>query len=139
MSNIQSADNDVSPSETVRGFYNALGRGDVPAVLSLLHDQVQWTEAERFPYYSGTWVGPQAVLDNLLKRLATDWTDFAATADDFIVQGSRVVSFGVYSGTYKATGKYMSAPFAHLWNVTDGKLSSFVMYTDTAKVLEAMH
>jgi uncharacterized protein len=126
------------PALLVRSFYSALGRGDVPAVVALLDEQVHWTEAEKFPYYSGTWVGPQAVIDNLLKRLAADWDGFAAKADDFVVQGSRVVSLGVYSGTYKTTGKYMSAPFAHLWTVKGDKIESFVMYTDTAKVLEAM-
>lgn len=124
--------------DVVRGFYSALGRGDVPGVIALLDDQVKWTEAEKFPYYSGTWIGPQAVVDNLLKRLAADWDNFSATADDFVVQDSRVVSLGVYSGTYKKTGKYMSSPFAHLWTVKDNKIASFVMYTDTAKVLEAM-
>jgi len=50
------------PADTVRRFYDALDRGDVPAVLSLLDAHVEWTEAERFPYYSGTWHGPQAIL-----------------------------------------------------------------------------
>jgi uncharacterized protein len=44
----------TTPTDTVRRFYDALRRGDVPAVLSLLDAQVEWTEAERFPYYSGT-------------------------------------------------------------------------------------
>jgi ketosteroid isomerase-like protein len=122
----------------VQSFYAALARGDVPGVLGLLDDQVRWTEAEKFPYYSGTWVGPQAVLDNLLKRLAEDWESFAASAHDFMAEEDRVVSFGVYSGTYKKTGKLMTAPFAHVWSVADGKITSFLMYTDTAKVLEAM-
>lgn len=122
----------------VQDFYAALGRGDVAAVLGLLDPQVEWTEAERFPYYSGTWHGPQAVLDNLLKRLAQDWHDFSATANDFVVEGNRVVSFGVYAGMYKRTGKSIAAPFAHLWTVRDGKITSFLMYTDTAKILEAL-
>lgn len=96
------------------------------------------TEAERFPYYSGTWRGPQAVLDNLLKRLAQDWDDFSATANDFVLEGNRIVSFGVYAGKYKRTSKSMSAPFAHRWTVRDGKITSLRMYTDTAKILEAL-
>ena len=122
----------------VQDFYAALGRGDVAAVLGLLDPQVEWTEAERFPYYSGTWHGPQAVLDNLLKRLAQDWHDFSATANVFVVEGNRVVSFGVYAGMYKRTGRSIAAPFAHLWTVRDGKITSFLMYTDTAKILEAL-
>ena len=33
----------------VRDFYDALARGDVPAVLSLLDENIAWTEAEGFP------------------------------------------------------------------------------------------
>jgi ketosteroid isomerase-like protein len=129
----------ASAVQTVQGFYAALGRGDVPSVLALLDDQVQWTEAERFPYYSGTWVGPQAVLDNLLKRLAADWEGFSAKADEFVAQGRNVVALGRYAGTYKPTGKSMTAEFAHHWTVADGRITSFHMYTDTAKVLEALN
>ena len=122
----------------VNAFYDRLGRGDVPGVLDILDPNVRWTEAERFPYYSGTWVGPQAVLDNLLKRIAADWTGFAAIPNDYMIEGSRIVSFGTYSDIYKKTGKSMRADFAHVWTVEDGKITSFLMYTDTAKILEAL-
>jgi ketosteroid isomerase-like protein len=124
--------------DTVRRFYDALGRGDVPAILALLDARIEWTEAERFPYYSGTWHGPQAVLDNLLVPLAGDWDGFSAAAHEFIAEGHRVVSLGTYSGTFKKTGRSFSAAFAHVWTVRDDKLASFVMHTDTAKVLEAL-
>ena len=127
-----------TPTDIVRGFYDALGRGDVPGVLALLRDDLEWTEAERFPYYSGTWRSPQEVLDKLLVPLARDWDGFSATAHDFVAEGDRVVSLGVYSGTSKATGKSMTAPFAHVWTVRDGRIARFDMHTDTAKVLEAL-
>jgi uncharacterized protein len=126
------------PADIVRGFYDALGRGDVPGVLARLHDQLEWTEAERFPYYSGTWRSPQEVLDKLLIPLARDWDRFSARAHDFIAQGNRVVTLGEYSGTFKATGKSMTASFAHVWTIRDGRLARFDMYTDTAKVREAL-
>ena len=47
----------TTPVDTVRRFYDALGRGDVPSVLTLLDAQVEWTEAERFPYYGGHLAG----------------------------------------------------------------------------------
>jgi uncharacterized protein len=128
----------TTPVTTVRRFYDALGSGDVPAVLSLLDAQVEWTEAERFPYYGGTWHGPQAVLDNLLKPLAGDWDEFSAKATEFIAEGDRVVSLGTYSGTFKKTRRSFSAAFAHVWTVRGDKLARFDMHTDTAKVLEAM-
>ena len=128
----------TAPVDTVRRFYDALGNGDVPAVLSLLDAQVQWTEAERFPYYNGTWRGPQAVLANLLKPLSIDWEGFSARAHEFIVEGDRVVSLGTYSGKFKKTGRSFSAAFAHVWTVRGDKLARFDMHTDTAKVLEAL-
>lgn len=124
--------------DTVRRFYDALGRGEVQDLLSLLDPQVEWTEAERFPYYSGTWHGPQAVLDNLLVPLVRDWDGFSAKAHDFITDGDRVVSLGMYSGKFRKTGQSFSAPFAHVWTVRDAKLARFSMHTDTAKILEAM-
>ena len=124
--------------EPVRAFYEAVAHGDVQAVLSLLDPEVEWTEAERFPYYSGVWRGPDAVLNNLLVPLARDWEGFAARPREFIADGERVVALGTYSGLYKATGRAMSAKFAHVWTVRAGKLASFAMHTDTAKVLEAV-
>jgi uncharacterized protein len=126
------------PISVVRAFYDALGRGDVPGVLGKLHDKLEWTEAQGFPYYSGTWRSPQEVLDKLLVPLSRDWEGFSAKAHDYIAQGDRVVSLGEYSGKFKATGKSMTAPFAHVWRVRDGRLARFDMYTDTAKVLEAL-
>jgi uncharacterized protein len=128
----------ATPVDIVRRFYDALGRGDVPAVFSLLDAQVEWTEAEGFPYFSGTWHGPQAVLNNLLVPLSAEWDGFSANAHEFIAAGDRVVSLGTYSGTFKKTGRSFSAAFAHVWTVRGGKLVRFNMHTDTAKVLEAM-
>lgn len=128
----------TNPVDLVRAFYAAVARGDVPGVVALLHPDLEWTEAEGFPYYSGTWRQPIDVVEKLLVPLMRDWADFSAVADDFIVQGDRVVSIGAYRGTSKATGKPMHAPFAHVWRVADGKLQRFDMYTDTLLVDRAL-
>jgi uncharacterized protein len=125
-------------TELVRAFYEAVARADVPGIVGLLHPNLHWTEAEGFPYYSGTWRHPQDVVDKLLVPLMRDWDDFSAVADDFIVEGDRVVSLGAYAGVNKATGKTMRSPFAHVWRVADGKLARFDMYTDTLLVRQAM-
>jgi ketosteroid isomerase-like protein len=128
----------TSSLDLVRAFYAAIAVGDVPGVLHLLHSDLEWTEAEGFPYYSGTWRRPSDVVERLLAPLMRDWDNFAAVADDFIVEGDRVVSIGAYSGTSKATGKTMRAPFAHVWRIADGKLKPFDMYTDTLLVDRAL-
>ena len=126
------------PIEIVKGFYAALSRGDVASLLATLGDDLEWTEAERFPYYSGTWHSPQEVRDKLLAPLSRDWEQFSATPHDFITSGERVVSLGTYSGTFKTTGKSMTAPFAYVWTVRGDRIARFTMYVDTMKVREAM-
>ena len=127
------------PIDVIQSFYDAIAAGNATAVLSLLHDDLRWTEAEGFPYYSGTWRQPQEVIDKLLIPLARDWTSFTAKADDFITDGQRVISLGIYTGTVKATGQFMRAPFAHLWRVCEGKITHFDMYTDTLLVSRALY
>jgi ketosteroid isomerase-like protein len=126
------------PIKIVKNFYAALSRGDVASVLATLDDDLEWAEAERFPYYSGTWRSPQEVRDKLLVPVSRDWQGFSATPHDFIASGERVVSLGIYFGTFKTTGKSMSAPFAHVWTVRGDRIARFIMYVDTMKVREAM-
>jgi uncharacterized protein len=128
----------TTPLDLVKRFYDALGRGDLPTLMEILASDIAWTEAERFPYYAGTWRTPQQVVDCLLVPIARDWDGFSATPESYIAEGGRVVAFGAYAGTYKATGQAMSAAFAHLWTVRGGQIVGFVQYTDTAKVLESM-
>jgi uncharacterized protein len=127
----------VNSTDVVHRFYEALGRGDVPAVIALLAPEISWTEAERFPYFGGTWTRPQQVVDNLFVPLGRDWENFTVKPHGFVSQGNDVVSFGSYAGTNRQTRRSFTATFAHHWVVQSGKIASFVQYTDTAKVLEA--
>jgi len=45
-----------------------------------------------------------------------------------------VAAFGAYSGTYRATGKAMTASFAHLYRLKDGKIASMEQYVDSHQV-----
>ena len=52
----------TTPIKLVQRFYKALARGDIPAVLTVLDPHVEWTKAERFPYYGGTWHSPHILV-----------------------------------------------------------------------------
>lgn len=84
---------------TVRSFYDAIAAGDPGKVLSLLHTDLSWTEAEGFPYFDGTWTQPGDVIEKLLVPLSRDWDGFAVMPEEFITDGKVVVAFGTYSGT----------------------------------------
>ena len=121
----------------IRGAYEAFSRGDVPAVLAVLAPDVSWTEAEGFPY-GGTYVGPEAVLQGVFMKLGTEWDGFAAVPSEFVADGDTVVALGTYSGKFRATGKSFAAPFAHVWQLRDGKVARFRQYTDTVVVRAAL-
>ena len=127
----------MSNLNSVQGVYDAFAKGDVPGVLGFLDPDVEWTEAEGFPY-GGTYVGPDAVLQGVFMRLGTEWDGFAAVPGEFIDGGDAVVVLGQYSGTYKATGKSFRAPFAHVWKVREGKAVRFTQYVDTLVVQKAL-
>jgi ketosteroid isomerase-like protein len=126
----------MSNINSVQGVYDAFAKGDIPAVLGSLSPDVDWTEAEGFPY-GGTYTGPEAVL-GVFMRLGTEWESFAAVPDEFIDGGDTVVVLGKYRGTYKATGKSFQANFAHVWKVREGKVVKFVQYVDTLIVQRAL-
>src|SRR5438067_13746612 len=95
----------MSPIEIVQEFYNSLKRGDAPAALGLLANKLEWTEAEGFPYFSGTWRTPQEVAEKLFVPLSRDWETFAVEADTFVSEASEVIAFGVYRGTNQPNGR----------------------------------
>ena len=127
----------MSNLDSVKALYQAFGKGDIPSVLGFLSRDIDWTEAEGFPY-GGTYHGPNAVLTEVFMRLGSEWIGFAAVADEFIDGGDTVVALGKYSGTYKKTGKSFQANFAHVWKVQDGKAIRFIQYVDTLLVNRAL-
>lgn len=123
--------------DALRALYDAFAVGDIPAVLAALDANIEWTDAEGFPY-GGTYRGPDAILQGVFMRLGAEWDGYSAVPSDFVDGGEKVVAIGMYSGTYKATGKAFRAPFAHLWEFRNGKAVRFEQFTDTVLVQEAL-
>ena len=127
----------MSNLDGVRAVYDAFATGDIAGVLGFLSADIEWTEAEGFPY-AGTYKGPNAVLEGVFMKLGGEWDGYAAVPDEFIDAGDTVVVLGTYSGKYKTTGKSFQAKFAHVWSLRSGKAVRFLQYTDTLKVQEAL-
>jgi uncharacterized protein len=123
--------------EVVRGVYEAFGRGDVPAVLGAMADDIEWYEAEGMPY-GGVYHGGEAVAQNVFGPLIEDISDFAVTPEEFIASGDTVAAVTRYTGTGKATGNRLNLLAVHVWDVSDGKITRFRQFMDTAKFLEVV-
>ncbi|MGH8960819.1 MAG: nuclear transport factor 2 family protein [Jatrophihabitantaceae bacterium] len=126
-----------APLQVIKDHYAASGSGDLDAMLSCLAPDAQWTEMAGFPY-AGTYTGRDGVKENVFMRIGAEWDNYQAAPETFVADGDQVVAFGVYSGTYRATGKYMQARFVHHWQLRDGMVVRFEQYTDTKLVADAM-
>ena len=124
----------------VKSIYDAFSRGDVETVLGAMSPDIKWHQAEGNPYRpSGdAWVGPDAVLNNLLKRIGAEWDGFTIDIKTIHGAGDSVIVEGRYHGTYKSTGKTLDAQLCHIWDVKAGKVTRFQQYVDTAQLQDVI-
>ena len=121
--------------ELIRGLYAAFAAGDVGDVMGRMSPDIEWNEAENFPYSDGNpYVGPGAIAAGVFARCGSEWDGFAALPEEFLDAGDTVVVLGRYGGTYKATGRAQNPQMVHVWRIRDGKAVAFQQYGDTLQV-----
>jgi hypothetical protein len=59
--------------------------------------RIELTEAEGWPFYRGTLVGPQAVVDGVFMRLGEIGDDFSLNVTQLVADGDTVVALGTCS------------------------------------------
>lgn len=115
----------------IRGLYDAGDRGDMVTLLALLADDVTWTGIGSTKY-SGTFVGKEAVVANVLGPVLGQLkAGIASTVDNVIAEGEFVV---VQSRGRAETkdGRPYNNTYCHVFRIRGGKISEVVEYLDTA-------
>jgi uncharacterized protein len=131
----------LSNIPTVRGIYEAFGRGDVPAILATLADDVDWE-------YGGTatdvpWLqprrGPAQVVGFFESLAAIEFKQLTATT--LLESGSVVVVLLQLEAVVKATGVTVTeADEVHIWHFdAAGKVARFRHRVDTLQHHRAYH
>lgn len=129
----------TDPRGVVKSVYTLFAQGDMEGFAALMAPDIVWNEAEGNPYADlNPYIGPETVMSDLMSRLVSEWEDISVTPNEFVVEGERVVVFGRYGETWKATGVVLDIPFVHSWTVQEGRLVAFQQYTDTAALAAAM-
>lgn len=125
--------------DAIRTLYEAFGAGDIPTALAVMSPDIVWHEAENFPYADGNpYIGPEAVLNGVFARCATEWEGFGVVMETLLDAGDHVVASGRYCGTWPATGRAMSPQVVHIWRMADSKAVAFQQHIDTLGVARAM-
>ena len=140
----------------VRRYYEAIARGDIPAVLDLLDlldPEVEWRAPESLPW-GGTYRGhdgfreffanvmaqPAEFRPELLEYLeAGQPTEFRREVGEYLDAGSRVVTLLRQQARPKGGGAEYDVPEVWIWRVRDGKIVEFEGYFDTSTVLRTLH
>jgi ketosteroid isomerase-like protein len=115
--------------QTLRDGYAAFGRQDIPAVLAIFHEDIEWTTPDSTPI-GGRFVGHEAVV-GFFSRLPELYQELSVEPERFVDGGDTIVVLGTSRST--GPGGTGDIPFAHVWQMRDGKAASFQEYEDTAR------
>ena len=125
-----------APAEVVRRQYIASAQGDLEGLRATLAPDVEWTEMAGFPL-AGTYRTPEGVTTNVMERLGSEWEDWTAHDDTYVVEGENVVVLARYTARNRATGKPLAVRVAHHFVVRGGLIVRFEQFVDTALVRDA--
>jgi uncharacterized protein len=122
----------------VRQFYEALGREDMPAVLDLLSDDVEWVyQGPSTIPFAGTRYGREGVLEFF--SLLGETLEFERFEPrEFVAQDDRVVVVGFERNLIKSTGRAFEQEWVHDFTLREGKISKVRSFEDTAAYVAAL-
>jgi ketosteroid isomerase-like protein len=115
---------------TMQNAYEAFNRADIPSVLEAFDSQIEWNEPGGGRAPRGTFRGSDSVANDVFSTIPENFDEFRAEPDEFIDAGDHVVVTGHFRGTPKG-GAAMDFPFAHVWEMRNGKAVRFQHYVDS--------
>ncbi len=124
----------TTPVDTVRTFYSAIAAGDTGKMIELMTPDVEWISVVNFNVQEK---GPGEVMTKVFAPLMQEWESFSPAPSDFFVDGSTVISLGRFTCINRATQKRANLPYAHVWDVREGRIWRHRQYLDTMALEEA--
>jgi hypothetical protein len=129
----------MSNVETVKHIYDAFGRGDIPAIIDRLADDVVWEQGGAD--WGIPWLTPGTGKDHVGRffGLLADLEFRRFELEAILDGGDLVVGLLHVDAAVRSTGGSFGGPEAHLWRFgPDGKVCAFNHLLDThAMVLAA--
>jgi ketosteroid isomerase-like protein len=125
----------MSPSaaETVSGIYGSFGRGDVPGILGVLDEDIDWRVPDNLPH-GGQFNGRDGV-GRFFQGVGQTWDGLQVDVDEPVANGDRVVVLAHIHGRLRSTGEETGYRSAHVWTLSDGVPVKFNEYTDAPTTL----
>lgn len=123
---------DQTNVEVVQQVYVAFGQGDIPAVLSLLTDDVEWSlPGPSVIPWTGTRHGHEGVTE-FFSMLGETLEFERFEPREFVAQSDTVVVLGYERCLVKPTGRTFEQEWAHVYTLREGKIAKGRFIEDTA-------
>lgn len=121
----------------VKSIFEAFGRGDIPALLTFVAEDVEWElpGPEVVPI-CGARRGHEGVID-FFRRVGESIEFEHFEARDFVAQKDKVVVLGGERGRAKSTGRSFANEWAMVFTIREGLVKSFFSYENTAALQDA--
>ncbi len=122
----------MSNVDLAKQGYGLFLRGDIPGLLELLTDDIEWvihSPVEVAPE-GGTYRGKVAVAD-WFRKLAENYEFETFSPDEFIASGDKVVVLGRQTQRVKSTGRRGELDWVHVLTYRQGKLARFDAFLDS--------
>jgi ketosteroid isomerase-like protein len=129
-----------SKIDATQRMYEALGRGDVEAILTELADEVDWVSVSEARHPSVPWYGSYRGRDDVSRFFkeigsSVDITEF--TPLSFTSNETDVMVAIRWGFTVRATGKSTALHMQHWWRFANGKVTSVRTAEDTEQTAAA--
>jgi uncharacterized protein len=121
----------------VKKAYADFLAGNIPAVLSVLSDDVDWTTPGTGIPTAGARHG-KAEVKAFFEAVAATWEFTSFQPHEYIASGDIVTVIGAYTAIARATRRTVTSEWVMLWKIQNGKLTWFREFTDTQALAEAL-
>ena len=127
--------NDQANIALIQKIYAAFSAGDIQTLLDNVSSNAEWINhgPSTMPY-AGNFTGR---ISAFFQAIGDSTTGGKVVAEKFVAQDDTVVSLARYTATIGNTGATIDTPVAHVFRVGDGKVTSWIGFSDTAAVSAA--
>ena len=122
---------EMEPKDLVAAAYATFASGDTDAWTKLHTDNLTFTIFGQLPQ-SGVFVGTDAVIEGVFAKIPALWPGFTLTPINIDVVGDTVYVHN------KMTGEGLDSETMHMFQISNGKISSFTAFEDTDSMRQAM-
>lgn len=124
--------------EVVQQVYAALAKGDIPTVLSLLSDDVEWSmpHPREIVPYGGKWQGRQQVA--AFFSVMHDHAEFKQVQlQEYVAQNDKVIVLGHIKVMAKPSNREYENDLVAVWTIRNGKVTQMRDFMDTVPAIDA--